>query len=405
MRLRRPTSFWLLAATLALLLFASSAPSPLYVVYQGRWHFSALTLTAVFAVYALALLGALLVAGSVSDHAGRRPTLIVALGLEIVAMLAFAQATGVGWLLFARALQGVATGVAMGSLSAALLDLQPPGRPWLGGLTGAVAPMSGLAVGALVTGLLVDYAPDPTRLVFWLLLGAFAAAALAAAAVPETVKSDGRWRRTLRPRAGVPVHLRPMFVAALPSLAATWALGGLVLALGPSITSEILGADSHLVGSLPIFVMAGISAVMSVVIRDSEPRAAARGGLVALIAGVAVVLTAIVAESSALFLLGAAVCGLGFGPAFAGVFRVLTQLAPADRRGELVSSVLVVAYLAFSGPALVAGIAVTQVGLRETALVYGGALIAMAALALALSHRLGAVAPEPVDPMEAVAPV
>ncbi|MGI8749438.1 MAG: MFS transporter [Thermoleophilaceae bacterium] len=394
MTLSRTTSFWMLAATLSLLLFASSAPSPLYVVYQGQWDFSALTLTAVFAVYAFALLGALLVSGSVSDHAGRRPTLIVGLLVEIVAMLAFAEATGVGWLLAARALQGVATGVAMGSISAALLDLQPRSRPWLGGLVGAVAPMSGLAVGALMTGLLVDHAPYPTRLVFWLLLGAFAAALALAAAVPETVESNGRWKTTLRPRAGVPVHLRPMFAAALPSLAATWALGGLVLSLGPSITSEILGAGSHLVGALPIFVMAGVSAVMSVVIRDLDPRAATRGGLVALIAGVSVALTAIVAESSLLFLAGATICGLGFGPAFAGVFRVLTQLAPADRRGEMVSSVLVVAYLAFSGPALVAGIAVTQVGLRETALVYGGVLIAMAALALALSHRLGVVAPE-----------
>ncbi len=397
MRFGRATSFWLLAGTLALLLFASSAPSPLYVVYQGQWDFSALTLTAVFAVYALALLGALLVAGSVSDHAGRRPTLIVALVLEIAAMLAFAEATGVGSLLAARALQGVATGIAMGSISAALLDLQPPSRPWLGGLVGAVAPMSGLAVGALATGLLVDYGPDPTRLVFWILLGAFTVALVMAVAVPETVRSDGRWRSTLRPRAGVPVHLRTMFAAALPSLAATWALGGLVLSLGPSITSEILGAESHLVGALPIFVMAGVSAVMSVLIREVEPRAAARGGLVALIAGVSVALTAIAVESSVLFLVGATICGLGFGPAFAGVFRVLTQLAPADRRGEMVSSVLIVAYLAFSGPALVAGIAVTQVGLRETALVYGGVLIVMTGLALALSHRLDAVSPEHVE--------
>ncbi len=395
MKLRRSTSFWLLAATLALLLFASSAPSPLYVVYQAHWHFSALTLTAVFAVYALALLGALLVAGSVSDHAGRRPTLAIALVLQIVAMLAFAEATGVGWLLFARALQGVATGIAMGSISAALLDLQPPSRPWLGGLIGAVAPMSGLALGALATGLLVDYAPDPTHLVFWLLLGSFAAALGIAVAVPETVKSDGRWRTTLRPRAGVPVHLRQTFAAALPSLAATWALGGLILSLGPSITAQILGSSSHLVGGLSIFLLAGVSAVMSVLIRDVDPRATARGGLVALIAGVSMALTAIVAESTFLFLAGATVCGLGFGPAFAGVFRLLTQQAPPDRRGELVSSVLAVAYIAFSGPALVAGVAVTRVGLRETALVYGGALIAMAALALGLSHRLQTVALPP----------
>src|SRR3954469_3716386 len=88
-------SFWILAVVLGTLLFASSVPSPLYVVYQREWGFSAITLTSVFAVYALALLGALLVVGSISDHIGRRPTLLAALAVQIVAMLAFAGADGV----------------------------------------------------------------------------------------------------------------------------------------------------------------------------------------------------------------------------------------------------------------------------------------------------------------------
>jgi MFS family permease len=389
--LGRRTSFWLLALTLSLFLFASSAPSPLYVVYQGEFDFSALTLTAIFAVYALALLASLLVAGSVSDHVGRRPTLLVGLLVEIAAILAFAEADGVAWLVTARILQGVGTGIAMGAISAALLDLQPPSRPWLGGLMGAVAPMSGLAAGALVTGLLVDHAPHPTTLVFWLLLGGFGLALLVTAAVPETVPFSPGWHRSLRPRAGVPADLRRPFAAALPSLTATWGLGGLILSLGPSLTSQELGAGSHLVGALPIFLLAGISAVVAVLLRDVEPRTTARGGLAALIVGVAVALVALEADSIDAFVVGTAIAGLGFGPAFAGVFRVLTQLAPPDRRGEMVSSVLVAAYLAFSAPALAAGVAVTQVGLRETALVYGITLIAVASLALALSRQLDAV--------------
>ena len=69
-KLGRTAAFWVLAVTLGMLLFASSAPSPLYIVYQGEWGFSEITLTSVFAVYALALLTALVVAGSVSDHVG-----------------------------------------------------------------------------------------------------------------------------------------------------------------------------------------------------------------------------------------------------------------------------------------------------------------------------------------------
>ena len=132
--LGRPAAFWLLAITLALLLFASSAPSPLYIVYQARWGFSAITLTSIFAVYALALLAALVVAGSVSDHVGRRPTLLVALAMEMAGMLLFAEARSVAALFAARTLQGVATGIAMGSISASLLDLQPEQSPRLGAL-------------------------------------------------------------------------------------------------------------------------------------------------------------------------------------------------------------------------------------------------------------------------------
>jgi MFS family permease len=387
-RVDRRVAFWALAATLGLLLFASSAPSPLYVVYQSSWGFSAITLTSVFAVYALALLATLITAGSLSDHVGRRPALLVALAIEMVGMFLFAEAQDVEWLFAARILQGVATGIAMGAISAALLDLQPDDKPRLGALLGVAAPLTGLATGALVSGLLVQFAPDPTRLVFWLLLGGFALAVGIAMVVPETVRGDGSWTRAMRPKVAVPGALRTPFIAAIPCLVATWALGGLVLSLGPSLTAGVLGDTSHVAGGLPIFVMAGISAIASVWLRESHARATARGGLVALIAGMAVTLAALHFGSTALFLAGAATAGLGFGPAFAGAFRSLTTRAPEDQRAGFVSSILMVAYLAFSVPAVAAGIAVTQIGLHETANVYGIALIALAAVALGLSREL-----------------
>jgi MFS family permease len=394
-RLHRPVAFWFLAATLAALLFASSAPSPLYVVYQRQWDFSAITLTSVFAVYALALLGALLVAGSLSDHVGRRPVVLIALAIEIVAMVAFAEAREVGWLYAARVLQGIATGMAMGAISAALLDLQPARKPWLGALIGVVAPLTGIALGALATGLLVDHGPDPTRLVFWLLVGAFALAWVVALALPETVRPDGAWRKSLRPRIGVPGHIRSAFGRALPCMSATWALGGLILSLGPSLTASVLEERSHLAGGLPIFVLAGVSAIACSSVRRLSTRTTARGGLAALIVGLAVALAAVALGSNTVFLAGAATCGLGFGPAFAGIFRALTDLAPPERRAELVSSVLTVSYVAFSLPAVAAGVAVTQVGLRETAEIYGAVLIVLAGLALLLTGELEGVGDGP----------
>jgi MFS family permease len=388
-RLGRAPAFWVFALALALLLFASSVPSPLYPVYQHKWGFSAITLTSVFSVYALALLTALLTVGSISDHIGRRPTIVAALALEIVAMIVFAESDGVALLFVARTLQGVATGTAMGALSAGLLDLQPDDKPWLGALMGVVAPLSGLACGALGAGLLVQYGPDPTALPFWLLAGAFSLAMLGVLAAPETIQGDGEWRSSLRPRIGVPHRLRGAFVASLPSLAATWALGGLVLSLGASVMVVVLDQSSHVAAGLPIFILAGVSAITSILARDVSPRMTARGGLGALIAGLLVVLVALASGSPALFLVASAICGVGFGPAFAGVFRLLTLQAPADQRASLVSSILAVSYVAFSVPAIAAGVAVTQVGLRNTAEVYGAVLIALAALALLLSGGVG----------------
>ncbi|MEA2150562.1 MAG: hypothetical protein QOD69_2392 [Solirubrobacteraceae bacterium] len=399
----RPAAFWLLAVILGMLLFASSAPSPLYIVYQAQWQFSAITLTSIFAVYAVGLLASLVIAGSVSDHVGRRPTLLVALAIEIVGMLLFAEARGVGWLFAARGLQGVATGIAMGAISAALLDLQPRTSPRLGALVGVAAPLGGLAAGALGAGLLVQYGPNPTRLVFWLLFAAFAVAIVLATAIPETVLRNGPWAHALRPSLAVPGPMRVAFVATIPCLLASWALGGLILSLGPSLTAGVLGNTSHIAGGLPIFIMAGLSSLASIWLRDTHARSTARGGLAALIAGVALALLGLQTGSLALFLVGTAAAGLGFGPAFAGAFRSLSNRAPVDQRAGLVSAILVVSYLAFSLPAVAAGAAITQLGLHETADIYGVALIVIAAVALALSGQLQDPQSEPAGRAEALA--
>lgn len=381
-------AFWLLASTLMLLLVASTAPSPLYPVYQARWHFSALTLTAVFSVFPLALLAALLIAGRVSDHVGRRPTILVGLGIELAATLTIAEARGTAWLFAARALQGLGTGIAMSAIGAGLLDLQPYRHPRLGALLGAIAPLAGLSVGALVAGSLVQYAPDPMRLVFWVLLGSFILVALATTRIREPVRRRGAWRHTLRPRLAVARHVRGTFIATLPCLAAPWALGGLIIALGPSIMARELGTHNYLVAGLPIVIMAGVSAVMSCVLRDAPVRTTATLGLLAMAIGIGLVLVAVRVDVTALFLAGTAVAGLGYGPSYAAGYRSLIARGGEPGRGALVAAILTVAYLAFSLPALLAGFAATLYGLRETTYAYGVTLIAIALIAVAMALRI-----------------
>ncbi|WP_207944964.1 MFS transporter [Actinomadura rubrisoli] len=137
-RVRRGTAFLSMAAVFVVFLAASSVPSPLYPVYQQQWHFPTWVLTVVFALYVVGLLGSLLVVGALSDHLGRRPVLAAAIALEMIALVLFLTAGDVVVLSAARVLQGIATGAATTTLSATLVDLEPPHARGRAGVATAV---------------------------------------------------------------------------------------------------------------------------------------------------------------------------------------------------------------------------------------------------------------------------
>ena len=324
--LPRAAGFWLVAVVLFLLLFASAAASPLYRVYQAEWRFSAATLTVVFGVYALTLLATLLVFGSLSDYLGRRRVIAVALAASAGACGLFLAAHGVGLLLAARALQGAAVGAATSAAGAALIDLQP-GRSGRGPVVSSAAALVGFALGGLGTSVLVQYAPAPTHLVWWLLLGA-SAAAVAVLAIPETAPRRPGVLASLRPRAAVPRQARGMFAVALPVMIAAPALNGFYLSLGPSLAAQVLRSPDLLWGGLMIFLVTGTGAAATVAFRGHGDPAAMLAGCLFLLAGAVMTLAAIETASAAAFLAGGAVAGAGVGTGFfLGAYRLLTALA------------------------------------------------------------------------------
>src|SRR4051794_18138337 len=143
-------AFALVAAIIGLALFSSGTPSPLYGTYRALWGFSPAVLTLVYATYAFGVLTTLLVAGRVSDEVGRRPVLLVALAVLMGASVVFMFAQSVVWLFVARGVQGLATGLALGAASAALLDLHPKRDPAAVGLANGVVSAGGLGLGVLV---------------------------------------------------------------------------------------------------------------------------------------------------------------------------------------------------------------------------------------------------------------
>ncbi|MCK9737330.1 MFS transporter [Pseudomonas syringae] len=368
-----------LAFTTLCFFAASSTPTPLYHLYQEAWGFSAGVLTLIFAVYAFSLLAALLMGGSLSDYLGRRPVIFGALLLQSVSMLLFILASDVSWLVAARLLQGFATGLAASALGAALLDNDSVKGP----LINSISPMLGMAVGALGTALLAQFAPLPLILGYCLLLAAFLSQALYLGRVEETVSPQpGVWQ-SLKPSLHVPQQARRMLWLVLPVDIAAWALGGFFLSLSPSLLVAATGSTSPLNGGLAVAALTLSGAAAILTLRQREPVLGLWVGASFLPLGVAVILLSINLGLLWLFFVGAVVAGVGFGSSFLGALRMLMPLAHAHERGGLMSAFLVLSYLAFCIPALVAGFFAHSAGLVMTSNVYGAVVITLALIALA----------------------
>jgi MFS family permease len=405
LRLPRPVAFWVSVAMMVLFMYAAAAPTPLYRVYQEKWGFSSATLTAVFAVYVLFLVVTLLTAGSLSDHIGRRPPIIAGIVAGAVACVLFLVANGVGLLFAARALQGIAVGVALNTLGAVLMDLRP--KSSLAPLLSSVSPNVGLATGALLTAILVQYGPVPTDLVWYLLLAAFAAAFVLVLTMSESGARRPGALASLRPHVSVPRPARGAFARAVPALVAVWALGGFYLSLGPNLAAQLSRSHNLLWGGAVAFLLTGVGAATALAVRNVRPATVMLGGCLALMVGAGLSVAAIETGSAAVLLLSTGLAGLGFGPAFLGAYRTVVALAaPADRAG-LIAAIFAVSYLSMGLPALIAGIVDTQVGLHSTALVYSAAiagLAGVAALTFAFGGRSRTGAPQPTAPAPKMPP-
>jgi MFS family permease len=379
---------------IGLALLASGTPSPLYGVYRELWGFSPVVLTLVYATYAFGVLTTLVLAGRISDDVGRRPVLLVALGTLLGTTVLFMVADSVVWLFFARGLQGLATGLALGAASAALLDLHPRRDPAGVGLTNGVVSAAGMGLGVLMSATFVQLLPAPRVLPYVALAVLFAIALVGVARMPEPVEERTRLRLTPQ-RPSVPAVVRRPFLLAALGVVSSWSIGGLFLALGPQLSASLFHTDNHLVSGVSVFALAGSGAIGQLVFGRSVPWAGASAGSVALAAGLLLIVAAAATESSALLVAGSIVGGGGFGVAFLGALRALSGAIPPEHRAAVMSAFYVVGYLSISLPAVLAGVLVTPLGLEATFEIFASVLAGVA-LILAFEAWRTRPRPEPV---------
>jgi MFS family permease len=385
-------AFYLQMSIAVSFLAGSSVPTPLYSTYQAQWGFSPVMVTVVFGIYALAVLAALLTVGSLSDYVGRRPVLMIASFAQAATMLIFTTADGVNQLLLARVVQGLATGSAAAAVGAAMLDIDRA----RGTVANAVAPIMGTATGAIVGGVMAQYLPAPTHLVYMVLFAVFVMQGFAVLWMPETAAPRPGALASLRPQFHLPPAVRRALLTAIPVLLAAWALAGFYGSLGPAALRVLTGSTSLVIGGVTLFTMAGSGGLAVLALRNAAgPRMMALGAG-GLFTGVPLTLAGLVEYSVIIFFLGAVVAGAGFGAGFQGAVRSVMPHAEAHQRAGVLSVVYVLSYFAMGVPAVIGGLrAVHGAGVYRTAMEYGAVVTALAAAALAgmlLQRRKGRAA-------------
>jgi MFS family permease len=374
--LSRRAGFWAVAFAFLVLTAFSTAPSALYGLYAQEEQLSSVTLTLVYAVYAIGVVASLLLAGHVSDWYGRRAVLIPALVLAAVAAVVFIAWQTLAGLLLARVLTGIALGAAVATATAYVADLDagPDGAPSRrAGIVGTIANIGGLALGPLLAGVLARYAPAGLTLPYAVLLAGLVAATAAVVLAPEG-RPPARPRPRYRPqRLRAPAQARARFVAATTGAFVVFAVGGLFAGLAGRFLAGPLHHPSAALTGFAILLNFGAGVLVQVTTtRTPAPRLIA-AGLAPMLAGLALIVASAwtAPPSLALFLIGGTVAGAGGGAILRGSLTIVIATASAADRASALATFFTAGYVALSLPVLGLGVALELLSPRVTLLIFG----------------------------------
>lgn len=373
----------------AAVMVSTTLPTPLYAIYAERLSLKAFMITIIFAVYAVGVLTALLLFGRLADLAGRKPVLIAAVAVSAISGVVFITTSDLPGLFAGRFLSGISAGLVTGAATAYISELY--GDRSRGGLLATVANMGGLGLGPLIAGPLAEHVPDPTRLPYGVGI-ALLLPALLVLVVPDTVtRGPGDVRAGLRPqRLGVPHDMRVAFAAASIAGFVGFALLGFITSLVGSFLAQGLSDHSHQTAGIVPFVVFAAGTGGQVIAGRWSTRQALLIGLAVVPVGLALITAALPTDSLALFVCGGIIGGAGVGVAFRAAVVSLAARAPDDRRGEVLSTFFVIAYIGITIPVIGAGALITSTTLFIATVSLAILVAALAAIAATILIRLPA---------------
>jgi MFS family permease len=375
------------AGVVAHTLWTSAAPAMAYRLYAQEWHLSHTVTTGIFAVYPIVVVAVLVGFGGISDHIGRRATMLMGLGASLAGTLLFALAPTIAWLFAARALMGVGVGLTAGPSTAAVVEFGA-GPPKRAALITTVAQASGFAAALLLGGALIEYAPWPTRLTFWVLAALLTLLFAATWLLPRGTAGDlgGRWPLRV---PSVPRDVRKAFAVASLAMMTAYSHGVLVLSLGGQVAHDLVGSLNAFVNGAVLSLFAIVSGLVGIVARSLPARTAMTLGALASTTGMGLLAVSVALHDLSVFLLATSTAGAGYSLLFQSALELINRAAPTHHRGGVLSALYLGAYLSLGTVALVLGAVATARGLDLAVDLGAGAIAALslATLILAASIR------------------
>jgi predicted MFS family arabinose efflux permease len=362
--LSRGTSFWVAAAVIVHTLWTSAAPAMTYPLYAAQWHLTHTVTTAIFAVYPIAVVLALLVFGNLSDHIGRRTAILLGLAASLIGVLLFALAQGVAWVFVGRAFMGMGVGLSTSPATAAMIEYSGANGSQRASFVTTAATGVGFALATVVGGALIEYAPAPMHLTFWVLFVVLAALFGAAWFLPRPQQgiTAVRWRPG---DLAVPRAILLAFFTAAFAVTAGYTHGAVLLSIGAQMARDLIGSSNMLVNGAAIALFAVVGSIVSLFAKKfpSVPSVAI-GGLLTIV-DMGMLMLSASHHSLVLFMIAVTIAGAAYSLLVLGGLGLINAKAPTDRRAATLSAVYVIAYLMMGIVSLSLGAAATAWGLES----------------------------------------
>ncbi len=372
-------SFWVSAGVVTHIFWISAAPALTYRLYAEQWLLTPAVTTGIFAVYPIVVVAVLIGFGDLSDHIGRRSTMLLGLGASLIGTFLFAVAPDVLWLFAGRAFAGVGVGLTAGASTAALVDFNAAGQSKRAASVTTAAQAVGFTGALLLGGALIQHAPWPTRLGFWVLLALIALLFVATWFLPTRLARPAASHRWRPKSPSIPAGLRSAFALAASAVTTAYTHGVLILSLGGQVGHDLVGSSNALVNGAALSLFAITAGVVGILARGLGPRPAMLLGAIASVASMGLLALSVTRQDLSIFLASTAIGGIGYSLLVLGGLALIGGAVPENQRGGVLSALYLFAYLSMGIVALGLGVVATGRGLG-LAVDLGAAAIALLSL-------------------------